>query len=207
MTRPRPTDSGLAPAVVREHLTLLSDRLKTHEHPLDPKVANASFAEALDAVLAPRGSAKLNRPASRGVRVNLPLWMAAAVKASLEGKAKAEAKAEAQGTGKDPRDAGTILGEVIDEGFERFLRGEFTPDRPVKKPRGKGPAIVKANLNVRANEALRDQVRELCPVRSAELGWTVTPGMVAMSWLFSEYGITEDDQIGVTVPEIPALDD
>lgn len=203
MTRPRPMD----PAFVRERLTQLSDRLKTSETRLDPEVTNASYAEALDVVLAPRGSVLLNRPVSRGSRVNMALWMAATVKASLEGKAKAEAKAESKETGQDARDPGTILGEVIDEGFERFLRGEFTPDRPVKKPRGKGEPIVKANLNVRANEALRDQVRDVCPARSTELGWTVTPGMVAMSWLFSEYGITEDDQIGVTVPEIPALDD
>lgn len=200
----RMTRHRLAPDVVRNRLTALSGHLKQPEPVGQAPYTDAEFAEAVDAVLAPRGSELLKRPASGNARINMALYMAATVKAALEARAKAEAAAEAKESGEKPREAGTILGEVLDEGLARFVRGEFTPDRPMKKPRGKGPEILKANLNVRADEGLRDQVRELCPARSAELGWTVTPGMVAMSWLFSEYGITEDDQIGVTVPEAPA---
>ena len=200
MTRPR----RLAPDVVRDRLTALSGHLK---EPADKAAyTNAEFAEAVDAVLAPRGSELLKRPVSGKARVNMALFMASTVKAALEAKARAEALEEAMQTGEDPKDPGTVLGEVLDEGFERFLRGEFVPERPVKKPRGRGPEIVKANLNVRADEGLRERVRVLGEAKSVEWGWKVTPGMVAMSWLFSEYGITEDDQIGVTVPEMPVVD-
>lgn len=196
MTRPR----RLAPDTVRARLTALPGRLTNPEAP--PAYTDTEFAEAVDAVIAPRGWELLKPTVPAGARVNLALYMATTVKAALEAKARAEAVAEAEETGTPPRDPGTVLGEVIDQGFARFIAGEFVPDRPVKKPRGKGPAVLKANLNVRTDQGLRDRVAELCPARSAELGWTVTPGMVAMAWLFSEYGITEDDQIGVTVPAV-----
>ncbi|MFB7738246.1 hypothetical protein ACFC08_28435 [Streptomyces sp. NPDC056112] len=197
MTRPR----RLAPHTVRARLTALPGRLTNPD--TAPAYTDVEFAEAVDAVIAPRGWELLRKPpASDTARANVALYMATTVKAALEAKARAEAAAEAEETGMAPRDPGTVLGEVIDQGFQRFLQGQFVPDRPVKKPRGKGPAIVKANLNVRVDQGLRDQVAELCPARSVELGWTVTPGMVAMAWLFSEYGITEDDQIGVTTPAV-----
>lgn len=200
----RMTRHHLTAAETRERLTALSGHLKEPSPETKQPYTDAEFAEAVDAVLAPRGSELLRRSTSSGPRINMALYMASTVKAALEAKARAEAKAEAKETGTDPRPPYTVLGEVVDEGFERFLRGEFTPERPLKKPRGKGPEITKGNLNARADQALRDRVRELCSDKSVELGWTVTPGMVAMSWLFSEYGITEDDQIGVTVPEAPA---
>lgn len=187
----------LTPEVVRARLTTAAGHLRDD--------GKTDLAEAVDAVLGPRGWELLKPTVPAGARVNLALYMATTVKAALVAKAQAEALAEAEETGLPPRDPGNVLGEVIDQGFQRFVRGEFVPERPVKKPRGRGPQIVKANLNVRADQNLRDQVAERCPAASAELGWTVTPGLVAMAWLFSEYGITEDDQLGVTVPEMPDL--
>ncbi len=203
MTRSR----RLAPDTVRERLTVLSDRLKGTPSPgADPGLTDADYAEAVDAVLAPWGWELLKKESvvSETARINLAMFMPAAVKKALEAKARVEAVEDAKEMGATPKPAGTVLGEVIDQGFDQFLRGLFTPERPLKKPRGRGPEIVKSNLNVRADKALRDRVAAVCPDRSAQLGWTVTPGLVAMAWLFSEYGITEDDQIGVTTPEMPA---
>lgn len=203
------TDNSLTPAQARERLTALSGRLKNSPSTdgTEAVYTDEQYAEAVDAVLAPRGWELLKRPTvSATARQNMGLYMAVAVKAALEAKARAEAGEAAQ-PGQPVKDPGTILGEVVDEGFKHFIDGKFTPDRPVKKPRGQGPAITKMNLNVRADPALRDRAAELCPAKSVELGWTVTPGLVAMAWLFSEYGITEDDQIGVTVPDLTGLNE
>lgn len=179
MTRPR----RLAPDVVRARLTVASERLAA--------AGDTDLAEAVDAVLAPRGWELLKKPAvTSAANPNMAMSMNKAVKDAIAAKAKA---------------AGDNLASVVDEGLQAFLDGEFVPDKPLRSARGSSTA--KENLNVRPSKELRDQVEAVCAVRSRELGWTVTPGLVAMAWLYSEYGITEDDQRGVTVPELPALDD
>ena len=197
--RRMPRSRRLDPAVVRARLTVLSDRLHRNE-------ADADLAETVDAILAPRGWELLKKPAKpTTAEPNVALWMNKSIKEYLEAKARQEAKDEAEETGQPAKDAATILAAVVNEGWEKFLSGEFKPQKPLRSARGS--ATPKMNLNVRPKESLGQQVQAVCPAKSKELGWEVTPGLVAMAWLYSEYGITDDDQLGVTSPEIPVLDD
>lgn len=178
-----PRSRRLTPETVRARLTVASDRLRESGDP--------DLAEAIDAVTAPRGWELLKKPAKETTAdPNMALWMNKAIKDAIHAKARA---------------AGDSLPDVVDEGFRAFLAGDFVPAKPLRSARGS--ATPKDNLNVRPSKELRDQVEALCPERSAELGWKVTPGLVAAAWLYEEYGITDDDQRGVTVPELPDLDD
>ncbi|MGV9278145.1 hypothetical protein [Streptomyces griseosporeus] len=173
-----PRSRRLAPDVVRARLTVASDRLNA--------AGDTDLAEAIDAVLAPRGWELLRKPVNpTTAEPNMALWMNKAIKDAIYARAQA---------------AGENLAEVVEEGFRKFLAGEFVPEKPVRSARGSDTA--KDNLNVRPSKALRDRVQERCPQVSEELGWEVTPGRVAMSWLYSEYGITDDDQRGVTTPAL-----
>lgn len=193
MTRSR----RLTPEVVRARLTVASDRLR--------EGGDKDLAEAIDAVTAPRGWELLKKPARETTaEPNMALWMNKSIKEYLEAKAREEAKAEAEETGGQPKDAATVLAAVVNEGWEKFLAGEFDPRKPLRSARGS--ATPKMNLNVRPKDALAEKVKAACPARSKELGWEPTPGLVAIAWLYSEYGITDDDQLGVTSPELPAHD-
>lgn len=178
-----------------------------HLRAQDSKELKAA-ADTIDQLLGPRGWEILRRPAPPSQRdrdPNMALWMNKSIKEYLEAKARQEAKDEAEETGQPAKDAATILAAVVNEGWEKFLSGEFKPQKPLRSARGS--ATPKMNLNVRPKESLGQQVQAVCPAKSKELGWEVTPGLVAMAWLYSEYGITDDDQLGVTSPEIPVLDD
>ncbi|MCL8016948.1 hypothetical protein [Streptomyces sp. AS02] len=191
MPRPR----RLTPDVVRARLSVLADRLHKRDE-------DADFAEAVDAILAPRGWELLKRPDKRAnTDPNMALWMNTSIKQALEERARAEAKKEAEKSGGKPRAAATVLAAVVNQGFERFLAGDFVPSKPVRSVRGS--SVEKSNLNIGPSKDLRGRVEQKCAQVSAELGWEVTPGRVAMSWLYEEYGITDDDQRGVTVPEMP----
>ncbi|QWA26845.1 hypothetical protein [Streptomyces osmaniensis] len=175
-----PRSRRLAPDVVRARLTVLADRLHKRDE-------DADFAEAVDAILAPRGWELLKPAAQSTGEPNLALWMNKSIKEAIYAKAQA---------------AGENVRDVVEEGFRKFLAGEFTPEKPVRTVRGS--QVEKDNLNVRASAALCGQVTKRCPAATKELGWEVTPGRVAMSWLYAEYGISDDDQRGVTVPDIDA---
>lgn len=187
--------------LARARLTAGAEHLRAQ----DSKELKAA-AETIDALLAPRGW-EILRPSARqeDADPNLAIWMNRSIKEFLEAKAGLEARAEAEESGQPAKAPGTVLARVIDEGFRAFLEGRFVPERPLRSARGS--ATEKQNLNVRPSKALRDAVQEVCPAKSKELGWPVTPGLVAAAWLYSEYGITEDDQRGVTVPQLPVLDD
>lgn len=174
-----PRSRRLTPDVVRARLTVASERLASN--------GDTDLAEAVDAVLAPRGWELLRKPATQAADdPNLALWMNKAIKDAIYAKAEA---------------AGENVRDVVEEGFRRFLAGEFLPEKPVRTVRGS--QVAKDNLNVRVTAALREKVAKRCPAASKELGWEVTPGRVAMSWLYAEYGISDDDQRGVSVPELP----
>ena len=187
-----------------------------HLRAQDSKELKAA-ADTIDQLLGPRGWEILRRPAPPSQRdrdPNMALWMNKSIKDFLQAMAAQEAKAEfdqmspkqrEQEGLKEPKGADTFLAEVVEEGYRRFLAGEFVPEKPLRTVRGSGTE--KQNLNVRPSKELRDQVDELCPEKSKELGWEVTPGLVAVAWLYAEYGITDDQQRGLSVPEIPAHTD
>lgn len=166
----------LTPEIVRARLTVAADRLAER--------GDADLAEAVNAVLSPRGW-QLLKPAPAGTgggNPNLALFMSKTVKQRLEETA-AEAGKE---SGKKPA---TVLAEVVNEGWQRFLDGEFEPVPPVRAPRGKAPA--KENLNLRPDGSLRERVDEAAKQR----GIGMSAGQIAVSYLFDEYGITDEDQL------------
>ncbi|MFI2620427.1 hypothetical protein [Streptomyces sp. NPDC018584] len=164
----------LTPDITRARLTVAADRLKQN--------GDDDLAEAVEAVLQPRGWELLKPPASTSGDPNVALFMSSTVKKALE-----EAAAE---SGQAPA---TVLAEVVNEGWRKFLAGEFMPSPPVRAPRGKAPA--KENLNLRPSGALKEQVEEAAKAASAEAGWQMSAGKIAMAYLFDEYGITAEDQL------------
>jgi hypothetical protein len=168
----------LTPEIVRARLTVAADRLTER--------GDKDLAEAVTAVLDTRGWELLKPAPMSSARRNVPLYMPASVKKRLEDAAR---KAGEE-SGKAP---GTVLAEVVEEGWQKFLAGEFEPVPPVRAPRGKAP--VKENLNVRPSDELRLRVEEAAKAASEELGWDVSAGKVAVSYLFDEFGITDEDQL------------
>lgn len=183
-----------------------------HLRAQDSKELKAA-AETIDQLLGPRGWEILRRPSPASQRErdpNMPLWMNKAIKDYLQEMAAHAAREEfdemtpeqrREAGLKAPKGADTFLAEVVEEGYRKFLAGEFVPEKPLRTMRGSGTE--KQNLNVRPSKELRDQVDAVCGARSKELGWDVSPGLVAMAWLYAEYGITDDQQRGVSVPAIP----
>jgi hypothetical protein len=153
----------LTPEIVRARLTVASERLAER--------GDKDLAAALEAVLAPRGWMLLKPEASDRGNRNLALWMDKAAKERIEQAAQ---------------EAGESLAEVVNDGYRKFLVGEFVPAPLARAPRGSAPE--KENLNVRPDNTLRQQVEEACAAKSEELGYTLSASKVAMSYLFSEYG-------------------
>lgn len=210
-----PEGPSTVPVRRRVSYELARARLATgaeHLRAQDNKELKAA-ADTIDQLLGPRGWEILRRPSPASQRErdpNMPLWMNKSIKDFLQAMAGQESKAQwkamtaeqrTEAGLKEPMGADAFLAQVVEEGFRKFLAGEFVPEKPLRTVRGS--STEKRNLNVRPSKTLRDQVEEVCPARSLELGWDVTPGLIAASWLYAEYGITEDDQRGVTVPSLP----
>lgn len=168
----------LTPEIVRARLTVAAERLAGG--------GDKDLAEAVEAVLAPRGWSLLKPATMSSGHRNVPLYMSSTAKAKLEDAAR---KAGEE-SGKAPA---RVLAEVVNEGWEKALAGQYEPVAPVRAPRGKAP--VKENLNVRPDNDLRERMDEAAPELAAELGWDVTAGKVAMSYLFDEFGISDEDQL------------
>jgi hypothetical protein len=166
--------------VVRAHLIVAADRFD--------ESGDKAVAQTFRSLLEPRGW-ELLKPAtmSSGAR-NVALYMSGWVKNRLEERAREI------GREREPETAPlTVLGEIVEEGWQKFLDGAYEPLPPVRAPRGKAP--VRVNLNVRPSNELRERVQEACPAASDLLGWDVTPGKVAASYLFDEFDITDEDQL------------
>ncbi|MFJ7023225.1 hypothetical protein ACIQUW_33180 [Streptomyces sp. NPDC101117] len=170
-------------------------------------------ADAIDQILAPRGWEILRPPTTESQRAripNMPVWMNKSIKDYLQAMAAQEARAEFEQMSaeereeaglKAPKGADTFLAEVVEEGYRKFLSGEFVPEKPLRTVRGS--STQKQNLNLRPSKELRDQVQAACTAWATKLGWDASPGLVAAAWLYAEYGITDDQQRGVTDPVLP----
>lgn len=175
----RSTD--LSPQLIRARMTVAVDRLKDR--------GDADLAEALEVVLAPGGWRKLRSPSSvGGGNDNYALYMATSVKNWLEDAARET----------DPERApGTVLAEVVNEGWEKFLTGDFQPAPLARAPRGKAPE--KENLNLRPDTALGKKVEEA----SKQRGLRMSAGQIGMSYLYDQYGISDEQQIGAAALPLP----
>ncbi|MEU3656499.1 hypothetical protein AB0E67_27560 [Streptomyces sp. NPDC032161] len=150
-------------------------------------------ADAIAEVLAPNGWGLLRRaetlanPGSAS-KPNLPIFMNKEIRETI--KSRNEARREALKSKAEAKAA--TLSADVDEGFRKFLSGEFTPDAPIRSRRNSGAE--KGNLNVRPDPGLVQQVKDLADAKSAEYGWTVTPARVATAYLMKKYRISEAAQ-------------
>ncbi|MFB7592412.1 hypothetical protein [Streptomyces sp. NPDC056169] len=148
---------------VRARLIVASEKLR----PIDPLLA-----DTVDEVLAPGGWQLLKPPAaSTGGGHPLSIGMNRAVRDALH-------------------ETSTSLSADVNEAFEEFLAGTFTPDAPVRARRNSGATAETVNLNVRVNPDLLQQVKDIAGERSDEYGWTVTPARVAAPYLLKKYELT-----------------
>lgn len=144
-------------------------------------VARAAVgAAAVDAILDPGGWTQIRE--DEGVfTTNLPLTTRASMRDALKQAAKMRRK---------------TLTALVTKGFEELLAGEWVPPQ-----RGKAAPIPagdkRAVLNVTIADSLRKQVQQSLPDLSRKLGYTVTEGGIAMSYLLKEL----EPQLARLLPE------
>lgn len=124
-------------------------------------------ANAIDEILAPSGWGLLRRaeaaanPERAGER-NLAIPLPKDIRDEIKARAAAN---------------GDVITRVVNEGFEKYLAGKFTPKQPQRSAWGSGE--VKANLNVRPSGELRDRVEQEGPLALH----------VAGAYLMHKYGL------------------
>lgn len=155
----------------RDQLTEAAATLRAANRP--------DLADAVDYVLTPDGWGFVNRlmwGRKESATGNMPIRVDPSVRDHLKAS------------------SANLTGDV-NEGFEKFLAGEWVPDKP--EPAGPGSAV-KVVLNVRPDEALSTQVKERCEqLRSdGELGWKPYASTVALAYLVHKHGLP--------APEVPA---
>ncbi|MFD5848312.1 hypothetical protein [Streptomyces chartreusis] len=173
----------LTPDTIRARLPLAAGKLR--------EIGSTDLAEAVEAAVDLVGSPgwKLTPPAERNVALFMSRW----VKRTLEEKARLAAADESARTGKAPLPAATTLALVVEEGWRKFLAGEYEPLPPVRAARGQSPE--KENLNLRPSGELKQQVEDACAEASEAAGWKMSAGKIAMSYLYDEYDISDEDQL------------
>jgi hypothetical protein len=81
--------------------------------------------------------------------------------------------------------------ELLIEGWEKFLAGEWTPVQPARA--GHGMGVAKANVNVRATKDLLARVEAAADRLVEEKGWSTARGyklnarQIAAQWLARKY--------------------
>lgn len=136
------------------------------------------LAAAVDEVLAPTGWGMLRRTeADSNTRPNMPIHMNLEIRELIKERAAAK---------------GASLADDVNEGLRRFLSGEWEPTEPIRSTRNSGAE--KANLNVRPDADLVQQVKDTAAQTSAALKWKVTPARIAAAWLMKKYRISAELQ-------------
>ncbi len=100
------------------------------------------YAEAVNAVLAPGGWKELRDTDTDGTETNMAIRIEQRYRDAVVAAAAKR----------------VTITSVVNEGFQKYLAGEFTPRPRVQGRRTTGEKVV--NLNVRPNAALHGQVRE-----------------------------------------------
>jgi hypothetical protein len=123
------------------------------------------LADAIDIVLAPNGWGRLRRsdPAtSDSLDRNMAMRMPSEWREQIKARAQA---------------AGNKLARDVNEGYELYLDGKFSPKQPARQPTGSGVEMV--NLNVRPDNDLRIQVTEA----------GIAPAHLGAMYLMSKYQV------------------
>ncbi|MFD7615737.1 hypothetical protein [Streptomyces sp. NPDC059802] len=143
---------------LRNRLTTAAARLREVDSP--------GLADAVDAVLAPKGWTHLRStdPVATGTtEPNMIMSISKTVRDQIVAAR---------------RSPGATVTDDVNEAFTKFLAGEFVPRKPARARHGAPDE--KVNLNVRPSSVLRQQVAE-----SAEM----TAANVAADYLMRKYGL------------------
>lgn len=84
---------------------------------------------------------------------------------------------------------GVSLQEVLEDGIGQVLTAGWLPPKPVRAARGTGDEdVVRSKLTIPVNEDLREQLHDIAPRLSEELGYKLFPGTIARSILTARFG-------------------
>lgn len=137
-------------------------------------------AAAVDAILAPGGWTQI-REEEGAFTTNLPLTTRTSLRDALKKAAQVKRK---------------TLTALVTKGFGEVLAGTWVPPE-----RGKSQPIPAGDkrvvLNVTIEDALRKKIQRALPRLSEELGYKVTEGGIAMSYLLQEL----EPQLAKILPE------
>jgi hypothetical protein len=126
----------------------------------------ADFAEAIDSILVPNGWGRLRRSdptTSESVNRNMGVRMPREWRTQIQERAKK---------------AGNGIKDDMNEGFEKYLAGEFEPIAPKLSPHGASDDMVL--LNARPKDDLRTAIDQQ---------GDHTPALVAGAYLMSKYRV------------------
>jgi len=84
--------------------------------------------------------------------------------------------------------AGADLEQILDEGLKEVLSGNLKPAKPRRWGSADGPAVERARITVRIDDALRQQLHEQVPDLSKLLGYWASPGVMARAVLVYRLG-------------------
>ena len=156
---------------IRARLTAAADQLRKDGHD--------DHAYAVRAVLAPRGWTLLQGSKDEGTSPGVGRNLAMSVTDPLRSALKAAAES-----------MDTTLGAVATAGMDRYVKGEWTPPKPVRSRRGTN--AVKVNLNVRIDEQVLDAALAKAAADSQELGYKLTVAWIALSWLVEDLDLQDE---------------
>lgn len=154
---------------IRDRLTLAAQRLREANHP--------DSAADVEAILV-RGGWTLLRdavPADSPGKSKLSITTNTAVRDALRAAAE---------------ELGVLLTDVVEDAYRRVLAGTWLP--PKRKPQRtlKGEdRPTRAVMVIDIDASLREQVQKLLPSLSAEAGYTITEGSIALLWMTEELGV------------------
>ena len=129
-------------------------------------------ATAVEAILAPRGYLLLKRDERMGAASPLTVTTNEEVKKALLAAG---------------REFSVVFSGLAEEAYRAVRDGQWVPPKPVKAARGTVGG--KAVLNVRIDEQLRQDVREMLPALVQETGYPITEGHIVLSYICEELGI------------------
>lgn len=169
-SRRRPPKGPRVPRDIRARLEVSARQLREGGHD----------DSAVQALLAPRGWVLLrdSQPdaTSSGTSRTLGIYVTPALRDAL--------KAAVEQTD-------TTLGVVATDGLDRYVKGDWEPDAPVRTP-----GVKKVNLSMRVDAAIADRAAERAAADSERLGYRLTVAWVIQSWLVGEFDlhdVTSDD--------------
>lgn len=151
------------PRDIRARLEVSARQLAEHGHD----------DSAIRALLAPRGWVVLRDSEPTEDGTDLARTMGIYVTPALRDALKAAAER-----------TDTTLGAVATDGLDRFVKGEWEPERPTRT-RG----VKKVNMSLRVPGSLVDRAAVKAAADSERLGYQLKVAWVIQSWLVSEFDL------------------